>query len=110
MQPDRTYFVYILASQRNGTLYVGVTNDLSRRSWQHKHGAVEGFTKDHGVRLVVYYEVFDDIAAAIAREKRLKRWRRDWKLELIEKANPTWKDLLDDETGWITELPGVTFQ
>ena len=110
MDRGRSYFVYILASQRNGTLYVGVTNDLPRRLWGHKHGAGEGFTKAYSVRLLVYYEEFADIGVAIAREKRLKRWHRAWKLELIEKANPTWKDLHNDETGWIAELPGTMFQ
>ena len=110
MREERSYAVYILASQRNGTLYVGVTNDLVRRVWEHRQGEVEGFTKTHEVKRLVYYETFCDITAAIEREKRLKRWRRTWKLELIEKANPTWKDLYDAATGHIAPLPGTVFQ
>lgn len=109
MQREHSYFVYILASQRNGTLYVGVTNDLARRAWEHKHGEAEGFTKTYGVILLVYYEVFADIEEAIAREKRLKRWRRAWKLELIENADPSWRDLHDAQTGWVAKLPGRVF-
>ncbi len=90
---ERTYYVYILASQRNGTLYVGVTNDLVRRVGEHRDGLVEGFTRRYGVKMLVHYEVFGEIAVAIDREKRLKRWRRRWKLDLIEAHNPTWKDL-----------------
>ena len=110
MREEKWYHVYILASRRNGTLYVGVTNDLSRRSWEHDEGAAEGFTREHNVKLLVYYETFGDIDVAIAREKRLKRWRRAWKLELIEKANPTWKNLFDRETGCVAPLPGTMFQ
>lgn len=91
-----SYYVYILASQRNGTLYVGVTSDLPKRIWEHKNDFVEGFTKTHHVKALVYYEAHDDIHEAILREKRLKRWERNWKLELIEKSNPDWKDLYDD--------------
>ena len=90
------YFVYIMASQRNGTLYVGVTSDLVKRVWEHKSGEVKGFTKEHGVTRLVFFEAHDDINQAIKREKRLKRWDRTWKLELIEKENPQWKDLYDD--------------
>ena len=95
---DQIYFVYILASERNGTLYVGVTNDLVRRVHEHREGLVEGFTRRYGVKLLVYYEVHHEIGEAILREKRLKRWRRDWKLELIEIANPTWRDLWQELT------------
>lgn len=91
-----SYYVYILASQRNGTLYVGVTSDLPKRIWEHKDEIADGFTKVHGVKKLVYCEVHDDVDEAILREKRLKRWERNWKLELIEKANPDWKDLYDD--------------
>ena len=87
------YFVYLLASGRHGTLYVGVTNDLLRRVHEHKLKLVGGFTKRYGVDRLVYYEPFDDPASAIAREKQLKRWRRDWKVRLIEKDNPDWSDL-----------------
>lgn len=89
------YFVYILASQRNGTLYVGVTNDLSRRVMEHKDGLVPGFTAKHGVKMPVWYQPFDLIDDAIAHEKRLKRWARRWKLEPIEKVNPRWDDLYE---------------
>ena len=82
-----------MASERNGTIYVGVTSDLPKRVGQHKEGAVEVFTKDYEVSLLVYYEAHDDVNEAIKREKQLKHWNRVWKLELIEKANPQWKDL-----------------
>jgi putative endonuclease len=95
---------------RNGTLYIGVTNDIYRRSWEHEHGELEGFTRKYGVKLLVYYEFFDDIEKAIAREKTLKRWRRTWKLELIERANPTWMNLYDDRTGHVAAWPGVMFE
>jgi putative endonuclease len=90
---DRRYYVYILASRRNGTLYVGVTNSLSRRVYEHKCGNVPGFTAKYGVKLLVWYEAYDFIHDAIDREKRIKRWRRAWKLELIEQLNPDWADL-----------------
>ena len=93
MREVNSYFVYILASQRNGTLYTGMTSDLVRRIGEHKTSATEGFTKDYGVHILVYYEVHNDVTEAIKREKRLKRWERRWKLELIEKANPQWCDL-----------------
>ena len=89
----REYYVYILASRRNGTLYIGVTNDLSSREYEHREGTAEGFTKRYGVKLLVYFETFSDVRDAIAREKALKKWRRDWKLELIESSNPQWQDL-----------------
>ena len=85
--------VYILASRRNGTLYIGVTSNLLKRAWEHKNDFVEGFTKKYKVHLLVYYELHGDMACAITREKQLKKWRRVWKLELIEKQNPDWKDL-----------------
>ena len=93
MAKDHTYFLYILASRRNGTLYVGVTNNLLRRVQEHREGLVPGFTKKYVVKLLVYYEVFGDITEAIAREKRVKRWLRRWKLDLIEQQNPNWQDL-----------------
>lgn len=89
----KTYYVYIVASQRNGTLYTGVTNDVRRRVWEHKHGLVKGFTKEYGVDILVYFEQHEDIEQAILREKKIKRWKRKWKLDLIEKDNPDWKDL-----------------
>ncbi len=89
----RSYYVYILASQRNGTLYIGVTNDLIRRVYEHKHGVVDGFTKKYGVHRLVYVEETNDIGAAIEREKQLKWWKRKWKLQLIVRMNPNWDDL-----------------
>ena len=85
--------VYILASKRNGTLYVGVTSDLRKRVWQHKNGELGGFTQKYGVHMLVYYETYVDMTEAIRREKQLKKWRRAWKVELIEKGNPQWRDL-----------------
>ena len=87
------YFVYMLASKRNGTLYVGVTNDLSRRVGEHKAGVVPRFTSQYRVDRLVYAEGYSSIIEARARERSLKRWRRDWKIQLIEKANPDWNDL-----------------
>ena len=83
---DKNYYVYILASRRNGTLYIGVTSDLIKRTWEHKNKAVEGFTKRYGVDNLVYFEQFNDSENAIKREKRLKKYNRKWKLELIEKG------------------------
>ncbi len=95
---EHVYWVYILASRRNGTLYVGVTNDLIRRVQEHREGLVPGFTRKYGVKLLVYFEVHHDINVAILREKRIKRWHRKWKLELIEAHNPQWRDLWLDLT------------
>jgi putative endonuclease len=95
MSYDKHYFVYILASKRNGTLYIGVTNNLIKRVYEHKNDLVEGFTKKYKVHHLVYYEMTNDVKSAIEREKRLKKWNRKWKLELIEKMNPQWKDLYD---------------
>ena len=89
----KKYYVYILASKRNGTLYIGVTNDLMRRVYEHKNDLIDGFTKKYGVHSLVYYEQYDEVVNAIQREKRLKKWNRQWKIELIEKENPEWKDL-----------------
>jgi len=89
----RHYFVYILASRYKGTLYVGVTNNLSRRVGEHKGGLVRGFTRDYGIHLLVYYEEYATILEARARERVLKRWRREWKIKLIESVNPRWRDL-----------------
>ena len=91
----QTYFVYILASRRNGTLYIGVTNDLVRRVWEHRDGLVPGFTKKYDVKMLVYFERFNNIGLAIHRETRLKKWNRKWKLELIESMNPEWRDLYE---------------
>jgi len=85
--------VYILASQRNGTLYTGVTSDLIKRAWEHKNDQAEGFTSKYAVHKLVYFEQHDDMNAAITREKQIKKWNRAWKLRLIEEKNPNWKDL-----------------
>jgi len=85
--------VYILASKRNGTLYIGVTRNLQQRVWEHKNDLVEGFTKKYGVHRLVYYELHEDMMAAIRREKQMKKWNRAWKLELVEIQNPEWEDL-----------------
>ncbi|HJR57090.1 MAG TPA: GIY-YIG nuclease family protein [Rhizomicrobium sp.] len=87
------YFVYILASKRNGTLYIGVTNDLARRVGEHKEKMMPGFTRSYGVDILVWYEVHGDVNEAIAREKQIKGWNRAWKIRLIEKTNPVWNDL-----------------
>ena len=87
--------VYILASRRNGTLYIGVTSSLAKRVWEHKNDAVEGFTKRYGVHQLVWYELHETMESAISREKAIKEWKRQWKLELIEKMNPAWKDLFE---------------
>lgn len=88
--------VYILASRRNGTLYVGVTSDLIKRAWEHRSNLAEGFTKKYNVHELVYYELHGDMIAAITREKQLKKWNRAWKLKLIEEQNPDWRDLWPD--------------
>ena len=90
-----SYFIYILASKRNGTLYVGFTRDLARRIYEHKNDFVEGFTREYGVHTLVYFEECDDRDAAILREKQIKEWKRRWKLGMIEKVNPEWKDLYE---------------
>ena len=89
-------YVYILASKRNGTLYIGVTSDLVKRIWQHKQNQIKGFTKRYDVHHLVYFEEYADIYNAIVREKQLKKWNRAWKLRLIESENPDWRDLYDD--------------
>jgi putative endonuclease len=88
--------VYILATERNGTLYTGVTSNLTQRVWQHRNNEAEGFTKKYSVHLLVYYELHEEMAAAIQREKQIKAWRREWKLNLIEEKNPEWNDLWKD--------------
>jgi putative endonuclease len=89
----RDYYVYILASKKNGTLYIGVTRNLAKRIYEHKNDLVKGFTKRYQIHDLVYYEITPNISAAIAREKQLKAWHRPWKIALIEKFNPQWKDL-----------------
>ncbi|WP_045097506.1 GIY-YIG nuclease family protein [Legionella fallonii] len=86
-------YVYILANKHNGTLYIGLTSDLIKRVWEHKNKFAPGFTQKYNVTILVYYEIFTDITLAAAREKRLKEWKRQWKVDLIQKNNPKWKDL-----------------
>ena len=89
------YYVYLLASKRSGTLYLGVTNNLGRRVWEHKTKVYGGFSARYGVDRLVWYEVYDRVDEAIAREKDIKKWRRAWKIRLIEEMNPEWKDLYE---------------
>jgi putative endonuclease len=100
------YFVYILASKRNGTLYVGVTNDLVKRVYEHKNDLAKGFTERYGVHELVHFEMTDSIECAIAREKQLKKWNRQWKIDLIEKTNPDWKELYPGVLGNSSGSPG----
>jgi putative endonuclease len=92
------FYVYILSSQRRGTLYVGVTSNLTKRVYEHKNGLVEGFAKKYGVHRLVYYEIAKDAETALSRERQMKKWNRAWKLRLIEKQNPEWADLFDSLT------------
>ena len=92
---NRQPAVYILASKRNGTLYIGLTSNLIQRIWEHKNNLVEGFTKRYSVHKLVWYELHESMESAIEQEKRLKEWKRQWKLELIERTNPNWQDLYD---------------
>ena len=89
-------YVYIITNKRNGTLYIGVTSDLIKRAYEHKNHILDGFSKKYNLDKLVYYEIFDDIEAAIKLEKLLKKWNRNWKLALINKINPEWKDLYED--------------
>ncbi|MBW1705174.1 MAG: GIY-YIG nuclease family protein [Deltaproteobacteria bacterium] len=93
---DKHFYVYILASKRNGTLYIGVTSNIVQRVWQHRNKMVEGFTQKYGVNDLVYYEVHANAESAITREKQMKKWRRSWKIRLIEEKNPSWRDLYND--------------
>jgi putative endonuclease len=88
--------VYLMASRRNGTLYLGVTSDLPRRVYEHREELIDGFSRKHGCKLLVWFEQHEEVGRAIDREKEMKKWRRAWKLELIEKTNPQWRDLYDD--------------
>lgn len=90
---SKSPYVYIMANDRYGTLYIGVTSDLIKRVWEHKEGVVDGFTKKHEVKQLVWYEAHEDMMSAIIREKQLKKWNRDWKVNLIQETNPDWKDL-----------------
>ena len=91
----KTYYVYILASQKRGTIYTGITNDITRRIYEHKNGLIPGFTKQYKVTKLVYVESTNDVQSAIKREKQLKQWRREWKIALIEESNPEWRDLFE---------------
>ena len=93
---DKIFAVYILASSRNGTLYTGITSNLIKRIWEHREGVVDGFTKEYGVKILVWYELTENPEAAITREKQIKAWKRGWKLKLIEERNPEWRDLYQD--------------
>jgi putative endonuclease len=93
---EKHFAVYILASRRNGTTYIGVTSNLPKRVWEHREGVTEGFTSEYGVKSLVWYELHDDAEAAILREKQIKKWNRAWKLRLIEEKNPEWRDLFGE--------------
>ena len=95
---SKTYYVYILTNKRNGTLYIGVTNNLERRIYEHKNHLVKGFTEKYNIQILVFYEQFEDIQYALQRKKQLKKWNRKWKIELIEKVNPYWNDITNN---WI---------
>lgn len=90
---DKKYFVYIMASKSQGATYIGMTSDLSRRAYEHRNGLIDGYTKRFNIKTLVHYEIYDEVMLAIAREKKLKKWRRAWKLALIEKYNPQWNVL-----------------
>lgn len=109
MVGDHIYFVYMLASGPYRTLYVGVTNDLIARTWEHKNDQAIGFTRKHQIHRLVWFEQHQDVREAIAREKRIKRWRRDWKIALIEENNPRWDDLYPGliRSGWFAQRPNV---
>jgi putative endonuclease len=95
---EKPSYVYMLASAPYGTLYIGVTTDIVRRTWQHKEDFIDGFTKAYGVHTLVWYEIHNDLMSAVAREKQLKKWRREWKIKLIHEKNPFWRDLYKEFT------------
>ncbi len=95
---EKSFYVYILASERNGTLYLGVSSDLVKRIWEHREGLFEGFTKKYGIKHLVWFEVHAEAMSAITREKQLKKWNRDWKINMIQQENPDWRDLYEDIT------------
>ncbi len=99
MRQPKTYWVYIMANRRRGVMYVGITSKLTNRAHQHRNGLLQGFTKRYNCRILVWVEGFSEPHLAIAREKRVKRWRREWKFALIEAENPDWRDLLEDLVG-----------
>jgi putative endonuclease len=92
---EKQFFVYMMASQKNGTLYIGVTSDLKKRVWEHKNNVIEGFTEKYDVHDLVWYEPHENAESAITREKQMKEWKRDWKIKRIEEMNPNWNDLFD---------------
>ena len=94
----KNYYVYIMTNKPNGTLYLGVTNDLVRRSYEHRNSLIDGFTKKYNLKMLIYFEVFDRVEDAILREKRVKKWNRQWKIDMIEKFNPDWLDLYNQIT------------
>ena len=96
---DKAFYVYMLASARYGTVYLGVTSNLVKRVWEHREVMVEGFTKKHDVKQLVWFEAHDDAISAITREKQLKKWNREWKIRLIQRENPYWRDLYKDIVG-----------
>jgi len=95
---EKAYCVYLLANRRNGTLYAGMTSNLVQRAWQHREGVVDGFSKEHEAKLLVWYEQHETAYSAITREKQIKKWNRAWKVEMIEAGNPYWRDLYSDIT------------
>jgi putative endonuclease len=95
LKMEKKFYVYILSNAPNGTLYIGVTSDLQKRIWEHKNAVAKGFTQKYDVKALVYFEIFDDAENAIKREKRLKKYKRDWKINLIEEQNPHWEDLYE---------------
>ena len=108
---EKRFYVYMLASKRNGTLYLGVTSDIVKRVWQHKNGPAEGFTKKYGIKRLVYYEIHEDAENAMKREKQLKKWRRAWNVELVEEKNSEWRDLFVCRymsIDWIPAFAGMT--
>ena len=94
--PIKNYFIYIITNKRNGVLYIGITNSLVRRIYEHRKSLCDGFAKKYKLKILVYYEIFNDVEKAIEREKILKTWNRAWKIRLIEKKNPEWRDLYDE--------------
>jgi putative endonuclease len=104
------FYVYILASERNGTVYVGMTDDLVKRVWQHRNDIIPGFTKRYGVKTLVWYEVHESRESAFLRERQIKKWNRDWKLKLFEQTNPTWRDCYDQIAvlPWIPAFAGMS--
>ena len=95
----KNYYIYIMTNKRNGTLYIGVTNDLIRKVYEHKNYLLDGFTKNYDIKMLVYFEIYDSIETALNREKNIKAWQRSWKVRIIEEQNPHWNDLYNQVTG-----------